>query len=88
MRYTLSGLATGEAAVGRLIAALLSGGIERGRITVSPSPLALADGHQQQTLVAVKTTDLVEAERITDVLRQGGGHSVQSAEESSVLDAV
>lgn len=87
MRYTLSGLATGEAAVGRLIATLVSGGIERGRITVSPSPLTLADGHQQ-TLVAVKTTDLAEAEHITDALRQGGGHAVQSAEESSVLDAV
>lgn len=88
MRYTISGLATGDAAVRQLIDALVDGGIQRGRIAVSPSPLSPATGRQQQTLVAVKTSELAEAERITGMLRRAGGRSVQSAEESSALDAI
>jgi hypothetical protein len=88
MRYTVSALVDLGAPLQRLVDALLGRGIARGRIAVSTLRLPDAPPHPPEALVAVKTARIEEQQAIKDALAAGGGRAIQSAEESSVLDAV
>ena len=87
MLYTVSALALNDGAAARLVDALVCYGIARKRITVSPNGSRPAS-KEQQTMIAIKTADLIEAEHISDLLARAGGRAVQSSGDSSALDIV